>query len=604
MLIHVTFNGTSLDVYLDGVSIGAAANVIPYVLPAASIVTAVGDLPAEPYPAVNEHVYALGGGNYVVSAAEALQHYKDFVSAGRATQLVGKTDHHYDLTQDIAPDPDAGIPAQVLDRVGVDHLTRVGGLRVTTVGAAVGLRGYDLGFYAAASDAGLIGANEFWAGALLKVDAITGNRIPMGFTDLGAKGWFLFFSNNICLIRAFDSVGQKDVTYVFDPVVGQLADVRFRISAGLLSLWVNGIQRGTAIAIGALVTATTSKFTFGPQLLGASYPCPDISIFGGGGGAYTVSNAEILAAANASLSSGVFTAIPSKTGRLYTFGADISEASGKVPMFHKERALGTDHMPVMGAPLQVAERTERLWSYEAAPILYGTAPLDTTSKYIACAGGTAGTHQSGVWWALLLVVTSQATVGVQHLAGKRDSGATTGWGVVSSVNNTQLAARLSTTANSALAGGVAAVAAGDVGKILLLGCELDCVSGHLRTYYRRAQIATGVSLAGGTYLPAASACMFGPPSAGTISGIRMLGLMCGRGIPGLARWQAAHDAAQAREDLIAIPGYTEHLWSLTQSCNDNGGVMPASVVDRIGTDHMTVYGGLTAEGHFARAWGW
>jgi hypothetical protein len=291
---------------------------------------------------------------------------------------------------------------------------------------------------------------------------------------------------------------------------------------------------------------------------------------------------------------------------------DVAEAGGALPMTIKDRTGAGAAMVKVDATLQVAERTERLWSYESSPILYGTAPLDTTSKYIACAGGTAGTHQSGVWWALLLVVTSQATVGVQHLAGKRDSAATTGWGVVSSVNNTQIAARLSTTANNALAGGVAAVAAGDVGKILLLGCELDCVSGHLRTYYRRAQVGTGVSLAGGTYLPAASSpCVLGErvatlgaSAAATLTGVRLLGLMCGRGIPGLARWQAAHDACQAREDLIAIPGYTEHLWSLTQSCNDNGGTLPASVVDRIGTDHMTTYGGLGAEGTYSRSWGW
>jgi hypothetical protein len=567
-----------------------------------------------------ERVFQVSGGHIVPSAAVLLAQAQESRAAGVLVPLAAAL-HLYDITQDIAvAGPDAGIPAQVLDRVGSDHLTRVGGWLVKDGGLISGeAPGVDATTTILRTvGSGFPGSTSPWSASTVWYDrglALTAPEYMLGQATFGAGlGWTLLSNPaNVMRCGVRTTGGTVELTHTLggNPSVGvHVLDLTY--DGSQFKLYYDGVLSASS-ATGLVFEPAASEpmVISGHRASAPVYAMKTRSALGAVVQNVCWTPAQIATAAAAAIAAGKPVGVPGHLKR-WSIKDDIAEAGGKVPAILKERVSNQDHMVVIGAPLQAAERTERLWSYEAAPILYGTAPLDTTNKYIACAGGTSATHQSALWFAMLLVVTSQPALGVQYLGGKRDTGPSTGWGFVSTLNNTQIAPRLSTSANAALAGPIATVAAGDVGKLLLIGGTLDAVSGHLRTYHRRAEVSTGASLSGGTYLPAASSpCVMGGrvaslggASLDTVSGVRILGMMCGRGIPGLARWQAAFDAAQAREDLIAIPGYTEHLWSLTASVKGNGGVMPATIADQVGTDHMTVYGGLQGEGNFARSWGW
>jgi hypothetical protein len=287
-------------------------------------------------------------------------------AAGVLVDIPGKTLARYVITQDIIANggPEQGIPAQVLDRVGADHLTRVGGLQV----AGAGLTGFATNAnYIATASTALAGANEFWAGVLIRPNVGTGVRVPFGFSDHNTGGWYIFLANNYLSARAYDAVDLKySIDFNINARLGTLIDARLRISGGFLQLFVDGAPHGTAVAIGAFVPKAGGRLVFGATNGGSLYGATNVDMFGGGGGVFTVSNAEVLAAATASLASGAFVSVPSKTTRSYEFAQDLTDSGGKVPVIVRDRIAGTDHMAVVNNKLEVAQRTERLWGWEAA----------------------------------------------------------------------------------------------------------------------------------------------------------------------------------------------------------------------------------------------
>lgn len=521
--------------------------------------------------------------------------------------------HDWDITADVKSNggPTNGLPAQVKDRIGTDHLTRVGGLFVR----GTGLTGFTGSFPQTLAGSGIAGvATGWWAGCLVSQDAfINVPRDVFGRSNVSNSGWYFEIANSAggrMTMRIADGGGvYQTVSTGITMAIGRAYDFRVVHDGSTATGYVDGVFVGSVACSG--ITVHTGATYFGTAN-GGTFPAGEgVTVFGGGGGHFLPTAGEIATATAASLAAGKFVGVPGKTDIRWSLVDDVIEAGGKVPTYAKERVSGVDHMVVVGAPLQVAEKTDRIWSYETSPVMQGTGPLDTTSKYVAGLGGTVGEHASGLWWAAALTVTSQAALGLQHFCGKRNAAFTAGWGISSTLNNTQIAPRV-VTGGGLIAGPIASIAASDVHKILLIGGVLDPIAGVLRTYHKRAEVGTGQSLSG-TYIdPGSAPCMMvggllaslGGAAGNTVAGIRVYGLMCGRGLPNLARWQAAFDACVAHEDIIEIPGMTEHLWSWNRDARDGFNPWASGVRDRIGTDHMTTYGGVANDATFARAFGW
>lgn len=123
-----------LYLYLDGASVAAATGpVASYAL--ASWATMIGINQALANPAVSMSWFGSGGGSgaaFIFDAADVAAHYAASVALGQIATHA-KLEHIWRPTTDIvaAGGASSGVPAQVQDRLGTDHLTRVGsGLQV------------------------------------------------------------------------------------------------------------------------------------------------------------------------------------------------------------------------------------------------------------------------------------------------------------------------------------------------------------------------------------------------------------------------------------------------------------------------------------------
>lgn len=130
--------------------------------------------------------------------------------------------------------------------------------------------------------------------------------------------------------------------------------------------------------------------------------------------------------------------------------------------------------------------------------------------------------------------------------------------------------------------------AGDVDKIhvLCLSCNLIDVV----LYFDRVQNGVSTALAG--YAPAAGDRMTLGSTAGGASAATKLTILgvCGRNSPiNLTDYQTICDASKAagRLDLGGVS--MAHMYSAPQ-----GGAMPATILDTIGTDHLTFQSGSAA----------
>lgn len=611
--VDLLFDGTNLYLVFDGVASAPTAAVGGFSPAAASANMSVGD---NALGGSSACLFGLAGENGPITIAQLQQAARGFKKTGSIQPIEGTASGHlYDLTQDIVANggADAGMPSQVLDRIGSDHLTRIGTPTISTFGTVRGIRCLTSAVFFGASGPGAL------AGAVTGFRAEWFGRLETSGTSIPLVTRILVQCGNVS-----SNVGWQACT------INQNSSVRFSVYHGsggygaTHTLTGADIGRnihfvflfdGTRIYIykdGAVVANIAFTGTFAPYtLMDVGIACGDsVTHIGIAGHGSDASASAIAAAAAASLAAGKLVPIAGSTHH-YDLSQDAIDAGDKLPIIAGNRGSAGGAAMLLGAPMLVVENFDHPWGYDSSPILHRAAEMSDTSKYIAGIGGTSGSHYNGLWFALLFLInTTQLATPLQHICGKRDSAFDNGWGFISTANLSQFAPRVSTTGSPNVLGPVFNMnSSQDVGKLLLIGGSLDPYYGVLRTFAKRMEYGSGTSL-GGTFLPASSSpcalgsliTTLGSPAAGSNLAVRLFGMMCGQGVPGLARWGAAFDAAQAREDIVAIPGYTEHLWSITRSVKENGGTMPATIVDRIGTDHMTVYGSLAAEAHYARIW--
>lgn len=542
-----------------------------------------------------------GSDSHAITGAEALQHYQDVTRTGRMQGIAGKTEHVIDPTTDMLAAGET-VPAQILDRIGTDHLTRVGGLRVTTT-PANGIADFSSAHWIQSAGVTLPGAaGGFYAECLGYYVAGASAEDWFSCAAFAATaGWRLGSWNGYANVQAGDGAAAKGAvgSALMSPGLNHLALV---YDGSVLKQFLNGTLYNT-----------TTTFTYAVSTLAASFginrPSAPANItaksapLGGAYGLIAPSDAQIAAAASAALSAGRIVGVPGHSQR-YDLVQDVIDAGGKVPAIWRERVANTNTMTTVGAPLQVAQRTERTWSYETSPIYYGATAFTDADRYVFD-GGFPGDAAS--WWGLLWYLVTSQSVPSATRGLLACNTATSGWDVRTTLTNTTIAMGFADGAGSYTTVGTSAIAAADVGKVQAFGFGWNAPVGQPQTFAKRAAIAAAARTgytpsAGGTPLVLGG---FSAAGNAATAGISILGFALGFGAPALAEWQAAFDAGLALERVIGIANRTSTLVDLTLDAKANGGALAALAQDRAGGGRaMTRAGSPTITAHHARSFGW
>jgi len=593
------------------VQIGADQSIVGYQPPSITVRMTALARAGGSFPLRNVSSFGLGSGNGSSTLAELQAWADDIVDkTGRMKPIAGKTlALTYDFTTDIDANggPQNGVPAQELDRIGTAHLTRVGVAVQTDANSIRAVGPYSAADgWATAPGSGIRGAVsglnvelDVW---LTKVPTTT--ELIAHCTDSLAKtGWLVQAASAV--LRFF--IGNGSSLTLSSPYTLTGADLNKRLritanytAAGALQLFINGVQIGPDVPIvsgayavpAATIVSQVGQF-YGAQGFSSGY----VETLQGGHASLAAGNVATL---NASLT----VSPPSLGGALTTkrwrFEDDIAAANGALPFRSVERISGGDDLVRIGSPLQVAQRVERLWGYESTPIMYAADGLAYNARF-TCSPGFAG-DAAGWWWNLVLRIVSQNVPSrARVLLGCSPGGS--GFSLYSYTTNSTLQAMFTNAAGAATNAPSIVIAPGDVGKVLSIYGVADVVSGKAKLYNKRLDQAGG-NLVG--YKPAVGGHPFylGDVTASDASeGVQIIGYQHGLGIPAFAQIAANYDAGMAAEDVAAIPGMSTSLYSLTRSIRENGGAMPATLIDRISGADLTTVGNPTVAPIHARQWG-
>lgn len=588
-LLH--FTGAALRFYVDGVQVGADTPCS--FAPATSAQDfRLGNLISPDVPFVSGALFAAMGGNVNPSLATIQQAFADFDRTGKLVPFAG-IEHNYDLTLDTLASGVDAVPAVVLDRVGSDHLTRVGFGVQTSGGSFIGIGPYVLNVCYGKTQ---VGGGIQGSPTMHVVVDVWLTKIPTAVEAIVScqwnGGWTIVATAAGKLAVELGSVGTIEMHTLTPGDLNRTLRVvlNFRDAAGA-DLWVDGVLRGNWAGRN-YITETAAAMTVGQRFAGTGAFTSGYVKLVQGGSAASLTPAEI--ATDPTQPPPV---IAGKTQKQYLFELDAASSGGAVPGRCIERISGNDDLTMAGNGLVLAQRTERLWSYEDKPIANGA---DLTNYSVA--GGFAG-DPAGFLIELWFMVLAQ-TAGTRVFAGKRgtmvgaDPSAFRGWQAgTSGVNNLMTFACGNATATASSPS--ATIAAADIGKMLCFTGVYDAPAQKVRGYLKRAESGTGTALATG-YLASTDPFTLGRRSdTAAATDVRIFGFRAGRFVPTLAEVQSAYDAVVANERMSATDYGGRPLECMYRFPD---GVTPSTLQDLIGTAHLSVSGSPVVSGQYARAW--
>lgn len=550
------------------------------------------------YPASGVSIFDVEVVTQWLTAGDVTTLMESTQTSWKLPTLVGKTGWRPDFQAALA----TGVmpTLQINDTAGSAPLLRSGMPQLARMAGVQGMADWSVSSnYQTRPGLGLCGhAAGFWVSIVFRVPGPSSAMRMLVETFNGVNGYFLRLdgSNNIA---ASITLGTQSMTGLYGTIV--VATLVYTGTVG--RLYVNGIKKGSDYTY--TYPVATGQMVLGYDYPSASQVAGDIEIFGvvGGNGASTVpTDAEMWSHYLGCTFARAPIAISGKTTHLYDITQDIAAAgTTNLPTVLRERVSGVEHMARVGAPLQVAQRTERTYSYDTSPILYGLAN-HSDNDYYDTQDGEAG-DLMGWWGYVAFVVTSQAvSSATRALIGKLT--ATTGWDIrVTGTNSVvQVGWQDSTPAYAYV--GAAALGAADVGKVQVYGWTWDAPSGMVRVYHKRV-LSTSASRTG--YTPGTGRFILGTGyTAGyaATSGLSILGFALGRGTPTLGEWHYVYDVVVAKETMVAIPGRTTMMVDVSSDIRENNGVLPGMLRDRVGTSHLARTGQPTVTPHYARVYGW
>lgn len=601
--------GNTLQLWAGRQLVGTVA--ITGYTPGSGIPTTIGARGAAgSFPTTSLSVLAATAARGVPSAAQ-LQAYFDAARAlgDLPATMQGATVTHRWSARDAAQGALVA-PATLTDTVTkatADAMSKTGAPTVVTIDPSrdgrrlLGAQGFTASAYLeTAANAGIQGSpTGFWVFAVPRWDKTPGLEQVVSCGTSASSNWGIQTSGTTlrCILL---NGGYISGTYTI--ATGDLMQP-FPVMLHFTGSTVRMYTRG-AVQAGADVAAAYSVLANATMRIGGwnTQPFVSGSVFSLSGGNSALTLAEIQAAFASYEATGKAPTIPGKTGHVYDLTPDILAAGETVPAQVLDR-VGSDHLSRTGT-LTVGQRTERLWSYEPTPILYGAQ--GTTSAYYTTAGVPAYPGTSAAFFfASLIRIESQAVASATRLyASTLTAGNSGGYYFQTLGTNSSLWFVPVNVSGTGTASPSYSIAPADVGKLLLVTGVVDGPGLKCRLYVKRAEVGSGTTITGTSFVPSAGPLNLLRDPRGTLQGdnITVIGATWGHFVPSLAEIQAHHDAVQAAEDIMPIPGKSQALVSFKRDVA--GGQLPATLADKIGADNMTRVGSPTLTSIFSRTWGW
>lgn len=609
-LVTLNFTGTSVVLFRRRVSASVAATG-GYSAPSVALPMRIGAFDVAIQPAPCALIAGVQGGDVAggLSQAQLDQLVIDWERTGLLVPLASVTNqhsHNFDLDMIAAGET---VPVQVLDRIGADHLTRKG---VGVASGAVRVQGGQADFWRSAPGAGFRGSAAgtvvYWMGAIEDF-TMAGAAIFAEVVSGSNAGWSLQSGNdNYSSVRFcwFDAGGGFRVSaqVALSSIVsaGQNVIIHGVWTGSYLQLYVQGTQRGADVGpyTGHATPAATEPMYLGSRA-GTSFTPQNCRHAGFGAAASAPSAAQIAAHAAACLAAAKIVPFAGFDDRRFDIVQDVIDAGGSLPALSVDRAGSGDKLTRAGAPMQLAQRTERNWSYEKSPIYRGSSGYSATAFLSSDTGQCAGDPASFfTLWAFIAWPTTTSISRV--IAASRDSTVAYGWQIHTTGTNGLLYATVGNEGGSDISSSPSAIASGELGKIMIAGFCVDSTVGALRAFGRRVQLsAPGMTYA---FRPRAGI----PMTVGKrttdhypAQDMTIIGGWYGKGVLSLVEYQAIYDDFAANERVRRVLPKVTNAWDVTASVRNNGGAMPTAIADLVGSVSLTVNGTLSIGDVYSRA---
>jgi hypothetical protein len=601
-LVIAQWDGTQAHLYADGAEVGTPVTVsfAPFTGPmrfGRHAVDATAGVPAD-----RQSHFGGAGGNFALTLAEVQQMFADYASTGKVVPPAGKGQHLYDFTLDMAAN-NGELPTQFLDRIGTDHLTKIG--PEYTLGTVRGQKLLGSGTTQISGLATLAGGGIGGAAAAITVSMLVAPLAVLSATLEMLASRFITGSTQGWDIRRAGTVGQLGTIYAaFGAGSGNPNTAGYTVQAGdlntllhlaltyngsTLSFYVNGNLIGSVAVTGTYVPPTIAMLV-GARSDGFPSVATTTAFVAIGGGAYVASQAELAAQATASIAAGQLVAIPGKTDqRRYNYTQDAT-ALNPLPVRVVDQMGSGDDLFRIGAGLQLAQRTERAWSWETTPIMKASqAPTTSDRRESAAMPEWAGKTS----WFIGLVARCRGTTTGRIMSVSLNSGSVAL--SFNAISGTQVQV------NATDAGGVnrtspTIVTAADSKVRCMLGV-LDGPSNLLRGYQNRAQSGSGSACTGFLALSSMAMSLHAFTAGGSPNiDWDILGFVVGYAVPTLAQFQSWEDACLAGEDAFALGDQSAHLYSVKRGLNGT------TLTDLLGSYDLAAVNSPIVTDIYARAW--
>ncbi len=361
----------------------------------------------------------------------------------------------------------------------------------------------------------------------------------------------------------------------------------------------NGVA-GTSAANGMIVSSAAMRIGTYPAG-GAS--AGNTTVYQVAGCDVALSAGEVASAYSNWLATGLLRLPSGKTNpHLYDLTQDVNANGGPsagAPATVVDR-YGSENLTRTGTGLVVSPRTERLFSYETSPILYGADSLSAANFFESASGLGEGSAQS-FWAAVLYLTLGTSTNKTRALFGS--STTTTGFDIRSISTNVGACFGFYDNTNVLRTAPMATYTGADYAKLMLYVGVYDQPALKLRSYWKRAEVGTGTTITG--YAPSAGGLRIGRnfnASDNSADGNYVFGVSAGLGLPSLAQVQALFDTVQATERIAGIPGMTNLRVDVAADIAAASGAIPSALADRQGALTFAKNGTPTVYNQYARAW--
>jgi hypothetical protein len=513
---------------------------------------------------------------------------------------------HSFVTSQIAP---AAIPDSVT-AASADALTRVGLPSVQVIDASAegrthyGVLGYTDTSYLQSSG-GIAGASGGFHLALrfAATQASSADVLVSRESAGGTFGYSVYLSTTALkfLCSNGSAYAIAECPFPLGPRAPMTALLRFSGgTGGSIRVSIDGVE-GTPVTMGGTFAVMANSMRVGAKSPNATVPATTSVIYALSGGDVPITDGEASAFWRAASAGLALPRITGKTQHEWDVTQDVVAAgSTAMPALILDR-VGSDHLARVGTALAISTRRERLWGYDASPVVSGCTGFTSTAYYANNGPGVLAGSTAGFWAAVSFVIDAQ-TAGTRTLFGSQD-GVNGGWDIRLTGNTIGQLAFIDNGGGGRYTPN-ATISAADIGQVMLLVAVYDAAALKIRIYSKRAEVSTGTSVTG--FRPSPVGARLGEHTLGgaASTNVAIFGAAYGVGVPTLGQVQALFDGVQANDGRMqVIPGLTSTLYDLPLDIT--GGSMNALILDRAsGGINMARQGAPTVASRYSRSCSW